>query len=93
MMNYQKKLLGVLRSFRKGLVLVATSLSLLASTLAIAESVSVVTYYHNNLQGSPFATSVGGDPDPEIVWTQSYTPYGYRPETATEATHKSMALG
>jgi RHS repeat-associated protein len=53
-------------------LLFALAVSMLGQGTAVAD---IVTYYHTDLSGSPVA---GSDVNGNIVWRESYTPYGER---------------
>jgi len=59
-----------------------TTLYLLLLSSAVCKAERVITYYHNDLLGSPvMATNESG----EVLWKEDYRPYGERLEKDLEA--------
>jgi hypothetical protein len=50
-------------------------LFLVAALLSLAASATTITYYHNDLLGSPVAAT---DASGHVIWRESYRPYGER---------------
>ncbi len=63
------------RFYRFCLAFVLAMCSVVLSISSVsADPTKTVTYYHNNLQGSPFAASYENGK----LWEEQYSPYGYR---------------
>lgn len=64
------KAASMIKRFVQGLAVAA-----LCGSAAIASAASTVTYYHNDLAGSPM---VATDENRQVVWRETYRPYGDR---------------
>ena len=64
--------------------LIATAGVFLSATLGGVQgfAASTITYYHNDLLGSPVAAT---DASGHVIWRESYRPYGERRARATAA--------
>lgn len=59
----------------------------LGTSSAAESTVELITYYHSNIQGSPMAAT---DEDGNTLWTQSYSPYGYRDNSEAQTSRTDL---